>query len=102
MSVTADFARGSSGAPIFDGLGNVVGMVASTISVYYDDEDGRQKNLQMVLKNCVPARCILDLIDQRPVSRCFRRTFPRPAAGGVPSRVPGDAPQMRKDAPSAP
>ena len=64
MSVTADFAKGSSGAPILDLNGNVVGMVASTKSVYYDEENGLQKDLQMVMKNCVPAKCILDLIEK--------------------------------------
>lgn len=62
LAVTADYARGSSGGPVFDDHGNVVGMVASTDSVYYDQEHGQQKNLQMVFKNCVAARSILALI----------------------------------------
>ena len=61
MAITADYAKGSSGAPVIDDTGAVVGMVASTSSIYYKEEDGQQKNLQMVVKDCVPARSILDL-----------------------------------------
>lgn len=63
MAITADFAKGSSGAPIFDEAGNAVGMVASTVSIYYTNENGKKDNLQMVLKHCVPAASILKLID---------------------------------------
>jgi serine protease Do len=40
MAVTADFAKGSSGAPIFDEHGGVAGMVESTTSVYYNVDKG--------------------------------------------------------------
>jgi serine protease Do len=66
LAITADYARGSSGGPVFDDRGNVIGMVASTDSVYYTEEHGQQKNLQMVFKNCVSARNILALIDPKP------------------------------------
>ena len=62
LSITADFAKGSSGAPVFDAAGNAVGMVANTQSVYYDEKDGHAENLQMVFKNCVTAKSILRLI----------------------------------------
>lgn len=63
LAVTADFARGSSGAPVFNEFGAVVASVNSTISSYYGtDDDGHQENLQMVFKNCVSARHVLDLI----------------------------------------
>ncbi|MBC8372974.1 MAG: trypsin-like peptidase domain-containing protein [Phycisphaerae bacterium] len=62
MTITADFAKGSSGAPVFDDRGNVAAMVASTSSVYYTQTRDAQKNLQMVFKQCVPAASILKLI----------------------------------------
>ena len=65
LAITADYARGSSGGPVFDDRGNVVGMVASTDSVYYEQQNGQQKNLQMVFKNCVSARSILALIEAK-------------------------------------
>jgi S1-C subfamily serine protease len=62
VAITADFARGSSGAPVFDDRGNVAAMVSSTFSVYYTQTKNTQKNLQMVFKQCVPAASILKLI----------------------------------------
>lgn len=62
MVITADYAKGSSGAPVFDDCGNVVGIVSSTQSVYYEETNGEQKNLQQVLKFCVPSEYLLDLI----------------------------------------
>lgn len=66
MSVTADFANGSSGAPILNENGNVVGMVESTLPIYFCGGNDRQKHLQMIMKKCVPARCILDLLGMAP------------------------------------
>jgi S1-C subfamily serine protease len=65
MEITADFARGSSGAPVFDECGAVVGVVSSTESVYSDVERGRRTDLQMVIKHCVPVRYLRDLIRDR-------------------------------------
>lgn len=46
MEITPDYAEGSSGAPIIDCYGNVAGMVASTVGLYFDQEHKRdlQKN----------------------------------------------------------
>lgn len=63
MNITADFAKGSSGGPAISASGEVVGMVASTQSIYYESEDGSPKGpLQMVIKNCVPATAIRQLL----------------------------------------
>ncbi|MEM9416180.1 MAG: trypsin-like peptidase domain-containing protein [Planctomycetota bacterium] len=61
MQITADYAKGSSGGPILNDQGQVVGMVTSTTSVYYNERNGRQEDLQMVFNNCVPYESILDL-----------------------------------------
>lgn len=62
MAVTADFARGSSGAPVLDDCGNAAGLVSNTQSVYYHIVKGRKENLQMVFKQCVPADRVRRLI----------------------------------------
>lgn len=67
MQITADYARGSSGGPIIDQAGNLVGLVSSTAPVLYTDNAAAkgtttgQGNLQMVRHNCVTGRAILDL-----------------------------------------
>jgi serine protease Do len=62
MAITADFARGSSGGPVLNSAGAVAGVVAATRSIYYSEEDGQQRNLQMVLNICVPADRIRALL----------------------------------------
>jgi len=66
MAITADFAKGSSGGPLLNNQGHVVGIVASTNSVYYNTKDGVQQNLQMVFKQCIPAASLLKLIETKP------------------------------------
>ncbi len=63
FAISADFAKGSSGGPILDLKGNVVGMVSSTRSIYYNRSSGVDENLQMVIKNCVPSQSILKLLE---------------------------------------
>lgn len=58
--ITADYAAGSSGAPIVDQYGNLVSTVSSTRSIYYDMKD--QKNLQMVVKTTKPVILLKELI----------------------------------------
>ena len=62
MTITADFGRGSSGAPVLDARGAVVGLVSSTSSLYYPAAKGKTEQLQMVFKQCVPGSSILKLI----------------------------------------
>ena len=61
LDISADFARGSSGGPVLDATGAVVGLVRATRSIYYTEEEDVQRDLQMVLKHCSPARSLLDL-----------------------------------------
>ena len=70
FTTTVDFAVGSSGGPLVDDCGNVVGMVSSTLAIYAQDEephDGRRDeqaapgDFQMGLNMCVPAADIVRL-----------------------------------------
>lgn len=61
MTITADFGRGSSGAPILDAHGAVVGVARQTKSIYYHPEDDTPRRLQMVLKHCAPSQALQDL-----------------------------------------
>jgi len=62
MQVTANFARGSSGSGVADSQGRIVGLVSSTNSIYYKEENGVKTNLQMVIKTCVPVEEIRALL----------------------------------------
>lgn len=57
MSITADFAGGSSGGPVLNTGGEVVGMVASTLTAYSENSGCKshpEPDVQMVFKDCVP------------------------------------------------
>jgi serine protease Do len=65
FSITADYGGGSSGAPVFESCGNVVGMVCSTQVVTteatphsYPIQLGYP---QMVINRCIPAELITQL-----------------------------------------
>jgi len=63
IAITADFAKGSSGSPVFDNTGSVIGVVAATNSIYYNKVEGIERNLQMVVKSCIPTSSILKLLN---------------------------------------
>ncbi|HBU37113.1 MAG TPA: hypothetical protein DEB70_04835 [Planctomycetaceae bacterium] len=65
MSVTADYAVGSSGGPVFNTNGDVVGMVARTYSTQPAKNHRRHDSFgnQMVFKDCVSLDTILSLIE---------------------------------------
>ncbi|MGI9013337.1 MAG: S1 family peptidase [Phycisphaerales bacterium] len=52
LQITAEFATGSSGAPVVDAHGNVIGMALATRTLYADEED--HDNPQLVIRMCVP------------------------------------------------
>lgn len=58
LQITADFAKGSSGSGVFNAAGELVGIAASTNSIYYDESEGKKDNLQMVVKSAVPLESI--------------------------------------------
>jgi S1-C subfamily serine protease len=64
MTITADFAKGSSGAPVLDITGAVVGVVRRTTTVYTDQQKGAKTNIQMVWKRCVPSSSLLELLGE--------------------------------------
>ena len=63
MAITADYAKGSSGAPVLNAEGAVVGMVSATNSIYYTKVRGQNQNLQMVIKSCIPVEAIKKLLN---------------------------------------
>lgn len=68
MSITAEFAYGSSGGPVLNRKGNVVGIATMTTAVVYpgDDEISRDDSaLQMVVKAAVPTSRLMRLIEAK-------------------------------------
>ena len=61
MAISADYARGSSGAPVLNDSGEVVGMVASTVTIHYEKQ--KMTNPQMVVGLCASVDAIRDLIE---------------------------------------
>jgi S1-C subfamily serine protease len=65
VSITADYARGSSGGPVLNDRGEVIGIVKSTQPIFYRMVEGKGENLQMVIKLCIPSAKLLKLIGQQ-------------------------------------
>lgn len=67
MCITADYARGSSGGPVLNDHGAVIGMVCSTRTTYYGEKDkDRDDDVQMVVKFCIPGESIRALLKTPP------------------------------------
>lgn len=65
MSVTADFAGGSSGGPVVNARGEVVGMVSSTSTAYSEASGCKEHpnpDVQMIFKDCVPLKSLRNVI----------------------------------------
>ena len=62
MEITAEFAGGSSGGPIMDDKGNLVGMVKGTTTLFYEDEE---HNPQMILRATIPVTTLKSMINKR-------------------------------------
>lgn len=68
MSITAEFAYGSSGGPVLNRKGNVVGIATMTTAVVYPDDDEvgpGDSALQMVVKAAVPTSRLMRLIEEK-------------------------------------
>lgn len=65
ITVTADYGGGSSGAPVLNAAGEVVGMVSSTAALLADsepDEEPKAEDVQMVFRDCVSIDTIRGLL----------------------------------------
>lgn len=61
LVISADYATGSSGGPVLDIYGNVVGTVSNTKTLMHSDMN---PSVQMVLKNSVPVESLYKLISK--------------------------------------
>ncbi len=68
MSITADFGRGSSGCPVFNETGAVVGMAESILSTTSTGKNGDVKP-SLIFKHARPAEALLKLIRPSEVLR---------------------------------
>lgn len=61
MTITAPFARGSSGGPVLDATGAVVGVALRTNSIHHHGDGKGRPRLQMVLDHCASADALARL-----------------------------------------
>lgn len=70
MNVTADYAVGSSGCPVLNETGEVVGMVSTTTTLYTQPRPNMKVgDPQMVVRECVSLSEIRDLLSEKPPPR---------------------------------
>jgi serine protease Do len=68
LTVTADYGGGSSGAPVLNEVGEVVGMVSSTATLLADAAEGAEAgaaDVQMVFRDCASEETIRGLMKRR-------------------------------------
>lgn len=61
LAITADYGTGSSGGPILDDKGNVIGTVSNTRAV---SQDAMGRYPQMVIKNTIPVSSLKKLLSK--------------------------------------
>lgn len=83
MLVTADTAWGSSGAPVFDNCGGVIGIATANLKIRDDDHPGQRGEIQKVYSVCTPVRALRDLLGAQPESRPAPDARPTRANGGI-------------------
>jgi serine protease Do len=65
MEITADYAIGSSGGPILDRYGNLIGVVISTTPISYTGKDVMGNDIsfvQMMVKETAPVKALTELL----------------------------------------
>jgi serine protease Do len=64
MEVSADYGTGSSGGPVMDRYGNLVGIVATTNTVYFNEmlPEGVRLHPQMVIRSTIPVKALIGLL----------------------------------------
>ncbi|MBR8533959.1 trypsin-like peptidase domain-containing protein [Carboxylicivirga sediminis] len=72
QSISADFAKGSSGGPVFNTQGEVVGIVTTTNSIYYTPN----QNLQMVIRDVIPVSLLKNMIQKDMVTTSIKKGVP--------------------------
>jgi S1-C subfamily serine protease len=66
VTVTADYGAGSSGAPVLNAAGRVVGTVSTTAALLADTQEGEEpaaEDVQMVFRDCVSIETIRGLME---------------------------------------
>ena len=99
MGLTADYAGGSSGSPVLDTRGAVVGMAALTLTLE-DAGTSRRRRATATGRRGDPEDCPLRFLPPRPLS-LRNPPFHRSRSEGKP-KVPGDSPEGKPKVPDEP